>query len=65
MDRVLATWPPDVPFAASSLAAEIERRYGAILRRHVDPRVVGSALRRRRDQGLIPGDPARQKAPTS
>ena len=50
---MLATWPPDVPFTASSLAAEVERRYGTILRRTVDPRVLGAALRRRRDQGLV------------
>ncbi len=53
MDRVLATWPPDVPFTASTLAAEIKRRYGTILRRTIDVRPIGSALRRRRDQGLL------------
>jgi hypothetical protein len=53
VDRLLATWPVDVPFTASSLAAEIQRRYGTILRRSVDIRAVGSALRRRRDKGLI------------
>ena len=53
MDRVLATWPPDVPFTATTLAAEIKRRYGTILRRTVDVRAIGSALRRRRDQGLL------------
>jgi hypothetical protein len=53
MDRVLATWPLDVPFTATTLAAEIKRRYGAILRRDVDIRAVGSALRRRRDKGLL------------
>ncbi|HEV8583306.1 MAG TPA: hypothetical protein VGX68_29935 [Thermoanaerobaculia bacterium] len=53
MDRVLATWPLDVPFSASILAAEIKRRYGAILRRTVDVRAVGSALRRRRDKKLL------------
>ncbi len=53
VDRLLATWPPDVPFTATSLATEIQRRYGSILRRKVDIRAVGSALRRRRDQGLL------------
>ena len=53
MDRVLATWPPDVPFTATSLAAEIKRRYGTVLRRTVDPRPIGAALRRRRDQGQL------------
>jgi hypothetical protein len=53
MDRVLATWPLDVPFTAATLAAEIKRRYGTILRRTVDVRAIGSALRRRRDKGLL------------
>jgi hypothetical protein len=53
VDRLLATWPPEVSFTASSLAAEIYRRYGTILRRKVDVRAVGSALRRRRDKGLL------------
>lgn len=53
VDRVLATWPPDVPFTASTLATEIKRRYGAILRRTIDTRAVSSALRRRRDKGLL------------
>ena len=53
VDRVLATWPPEVPFTATSLAAEISRRYGAVLRRDVDPRVIAAALRRRRDDKLV------------
>lgn len=53
VDRLLATWPADVPFTATSLATEIQRRYGAVLRRPVDIRSVGSALRRRRDKGLL------------
>jgi hypothetical protein len=53
VDRLLATWPPDVPFTATSLATEIQRRYGSILRRKIDVRAVGSALRRRRDKGLL------------
>lgn len=53
LDRVLATWPHNVPFTASTLATEIHHRYGAILRRRIDPRAVGSALRRRRDKGVL------------
>lgn len=53
VDRVLATWPTDVPITATTLALEIKRRYGAILRRDVDTRTVASALRRRRDKGLL------------
>ena len=53
VDRILATWPPDVPFTATTLATEIKRRYGTILRRDVDLRAIGSALRRRRDKGLL------------
>jgi hypothetical protein len=53
VDRLLATWPPDVPFTATTLATEIQRRYGTILRRKVDIRAVGSALRRRRDKGQL------------
>lgn len=50
LDQVLASWPPDVSFTATTLAAEIRRRYATILRRSVSPRVVGAALRRRRDE---------------
>ena len=53
VDRLLATWPADVPFTATTLAAEIQRRYGTILRRSIDIRAVGSALRRRRDKGQL------------
>jgi hypothetical protein len=53
VDFVLEHWPPDLPFTASSLAEEVHRRYGAVLRRDVDPRVVSSALRRRREDGRI------------
>jgi hypothetical protein len=53
VDRILTTWPPDVPFTATIMAEEIERRYGKILRRGVPYRAVGSALRRRRDKGLL------------
>ena len=53
LDRVLATWSPEIPITASEMAIEISRRFGALLGRNVDPRVIGSALRRRRDQGLV------------
>jgi hypothetical protein len=53
MDRVLATWPPRSPFTATSLAAEVGRRYGAILKRAVDRQAIAAALRRRRDKGLL------------
>jgi hypothetical protein len=47
VDFVLEHWPPDLPFTASSLAAEVRRRYGAVLKRDVDARSIASALRRR------------------
>lgn len=53
LDLVLETWPAEVPFSASSLAAEVGRRYGAVLRREVDLRAIAAALRRRREQGMI------------
>ncbi|HEY9422812.1 MAG TPA: hypothetical protein VIW92_15475 [Thermoanaerobaculia bacterium] len=53
MDRVLEGWPPEVHFTATSIAAEVHRRYGAVLGRDVDPRAIASALRRRRDDGLV------------
>jgi len=53
VDFVLEHWPPDLPFTASSLAEEVRRRYGAVLRRSVDPRVIASTLRRRREDGRI------------
>lgn len=53
LDRVLATWSPEIPITASEMATEIGRRFGPLLGRNVDPRVIGSALRRRRDQGLV------------
>jgi hypothetical protein len=53
LDRVLATWPPEIPVTATTMAEEISRHFGAHLGRNVDPRVLGSALRRRRDQGLV------------
>src|SRR5262245_6529292 len=48
MDRVLENWPPEVQFTATSIAAEVRRRYGAVLGRDVDLRAIASALRRRR-----------------
>jgi hypothetical protein len=53
LDRVLATWSPEIPITASEMATEISRRFGALLGRNVDPRVLGAALRRRRDKGLL------------
>ena len=53
VDFVLEHWPPDLPFTASSLAEEVSRRYGAVLRRDVDPRIVASTLRRRSRDGRI------------
>jgi hypothetical protein len=53
MDHVLEHWPPDLPFTAASIADEVRRRYGAVLRRAVDPRAIASALRRRRADGLV------------
>jgi hypothetical protein len=53
VDLVLEHWPPEVHFTATSLADEVRRRYGAVLRRKVDPRIVASTLRRRRQDGRI------------
>ena len=53
VDQVLALWPVDVPFTASSVTAEVHRRYGAILRRAVDRSAIAAALRRRVEKGLI------------
>ena len=53
LDQVLASWPPDLSFTATTLADEIHRRYATILRRSVPPRVVAAALRRRRDEGRL------------
>lgn len=61
LDHVLESWPPEVRFTATSIAAEVYRRYGEVLRRDVDPRAIASALRRRRDDGSVkevrPGRP--------
>ena len=53
LDQVLAMWPQELPFTATTLAEEVSRRYGALLRRAVSPRVVASALRRRRNEGMV------------
>jgi hypothetical protein len=53
VDQVLASWPQDVPFTATTLAAEVSRRYASVLRRSVSSRVVASALRRRRDDRIV------------
>ena len=61
LDHVLESWPPEVHFTATGIAAEVHRRYGMVLRRDVDPRAIASALRRRRDEGSVqevrPGRP--------
>ena len=51
VDHVLESWPPEVQFTATSIAGEVRRRYGTLLRRDFDPRAIASALRRRRDVG--------------
>lgn len=53
VDLVLEGWPADLPFTASGIAAEVRRRYGAVLRRNVDLRPIAAALRRRRDEGRL------------
>ncbi len=53
LDRVLEHWPPEIPFTASGIAAEVRRRYGAVLQREVVPRVIAAALRRRRDDKIV------------
>jgi hypothetical protein len=53
VDLVLESWPAEVPFTASGMAAEVRRRYGAVLRRDVSLRPVAAALRRRRDEGRL------------
>jgi hypothetical protein len=53
VDRVLAAWPAEAPFTATALAEHVSRRYGEILRRPVEARVVASALRRRRNDGIL------------
>jgi len=53
VDRALAAWPAEAPFTATALAAEVSRRYGDLLRRPVGARVVASALRRRRKDGIV------------
>jgi hypothetical protein len=53
VDRVLAVWPAGVSFTATTLAAEVSRRFSGVLRRAVEPRVVAAALRRRRGEGVV------------
>jgi hypothetical protein len=53
VDRALAGWPAEAPFTATALAEHVSRRYGEILRRPVEARVVASALRRRRNDGIL------------
>jgi len=51
--RVVQNLEPDVPFTATEVAAEVNRRFQERLRRPVDKRVVATALRRLRDSGEI------------
>jgi len=53
VDRALAAWPAEAPFTATALAEQVSRRYGDVLPRPVDVRVVASALRRRRNDGIV------------
>ena len=53
VDRVLESWPPEVDFTATSIGAEVRRRYGAVLGRDVDLRAIAAALRRRRAEGRV------------
>jgi len=53
VDFVLEHWPPDLPFTTSSLAEEVHRRYGEVLRRTIDPRAVAAALRRHCEAGRV------------
>ncbi len=51
--RVVASRPVDEAFGASHIAAEVNRRYSAKLRRPVQPRTVSMTLRRLRDTGQL------------
>ena len=44
--QVLEGWPPDQTFGARAVTREIEKRWGAKLRRRPDPRSVAATLRR-------------------
>jgi hypothetical protein len=46
MTRVVESLPPDQTFGARSVTREIEKRWGAKLRRRPDPRSVAATLRR-------------------
>lgn len=41
------------PFQATGIAAEVNRRYGAKLRRLIDNRDAGNILRRMKDEGVL------------
>ena len=45
--KVLEGWPPDQTFGARAVTREIDKRWGAKLRRRPDPRSVAATLRRR------------------
>ncbi|HEV7785056.1 MAG TPA: hypothetical protein VGQ28_06940, partial [Thermoanaerobaculia bacterium] len=53
VDLVLESWPAGKSFGLSNIAAEISRRYGARLRKPVDPRMVSVHLRRRLANGSL------------
>lgn len=53
LDRVLETWPRELSFSATTVAGEIGSRFGSVLRRSIDVRAISSALRRRRDAGVL------------
>lgn len=53
IDQVLKGKAPDETFGAAEIAQEIDRRWGAKLRRRVDRRSVSAALRRRALAGRL------------
>ncbi|HYG61884.1 MAG TPA: hypothetical protein VEL74_04845 [Thermoanaerobaculia bacterium] len=53
VDAVLAGKAADEPFSASQIAAEVRERFGARLRRPIDPRSISAKLRRMEAAGKI------------
>jgi hypothetical protein len=51
--RVVASWPAGETLTASSVAAEVNRRYPGKLKRRVDARLASVTLRRLRDDGRL------------
>jgi regulator of protease activity HflC (stomatin/prohibitin superfamily) len=51
--RVVASRPVNETFGSTQVAAEVNQRYAAQLRRPVNPRTVSVTLRRMRDTGQI------------